>query len=408
MMASIRITHTHTDGTILTGSAKGDGVWEIAKAKGWSYRPVPGIFIRGSRDHHPQSWRIEQTKRALEAAGHTVTVELDDKARPTADVEADRDEQLADRQDALRDKADRLGGQAAGRLAAERAILDMIPPGQPILVDHYSAPRHRRDLARADNHRRKGMELQDRSREAARKAAGSEAWQRLRKSGPTTERRIQGLEADRRQIERYLAPCELSGRRTKEGTNGRTVRCAFCGTEDLTITDRQIPEHRDPRRGDLAWGEQRLAEIDDQLGYWRAYLQALIDAEVYRQWGPDDFEKGDWIHYWGGWAEALRINPKSVTVSSGYSWNSTITYDKIDGRKKRAELTPEERAAGYVANIRDQHRERKRYAADVANALLDDGNLPELTGYQGIDQQTAEQVQADLRRLLTEGGEQSE
>jgi hypothetical protein len=37
-------------------------------------------------------------------------------------------------------------------------ILDIIPPGQPILVGHHSEGRHRRDLARVDRYFQKAGE----------------------------------------------------------------------------------------------------------------------------------------------------------------------------------------------------------------------------------------------------------
>lgn len=326
-MASIRITHTHAEGTRLTGSVKGDGVWPIAKAKGWTYRPVPGIFIRGSRDHHPQLWRIEQTAKALRDAGHTVTVELDDKARPTADVEAERAARIGDRQDALEDKAERLGGQAAGRLAAERAILDMIPAGQPVLVGHHSEGRHRRDLARADNHRRVGMELSERAEEAARKAKGSRAWQELRKSGPTTKRRIEGLEADRRKVERDMKPCPTSGRRAKEDVpDGRTFTCPRCYNE-VTITDRQVPDHG--RRVGPAWAAQRLAELDDKLSFWRAYLETLKEAGVFVEYGPDDFKVGGPILVRGRLCLVKKLNRKTVEVHTEVGMDLKYGYEDV-------------------------------------------------------------------------------
>lgn len=41
--------------------------------------------------------------------------------------------------------------KAAASFGKYRAIADNIPLGQPILVDHYSAPRHRRDIGRMDS-----------------------------------------------------------------------------------------------------------------------------------------------------------------------------------------------------------------------------------------------------------------
>lgn len=53
------------------------------------------------------------------------------------------------------DKADRCAGQHA---RARDAIMDAIPPGQPVLVGHHSERRHRRDLDRLDRHMGKAVE----------------------------------------------------------------------------------------------------------------------------------------------------------------------------------------------------------------------------------------------------------
>lgn len=405
-MASIRITHTHAEGTLLDGSVKGDGVYEIVKRHNFTwFRSIRRIGIRGSRDHHPQWHHINQAKAALEAAGFTVEVEIDDRARAAAEVERDRDEQLADRQDALDAKADRLISRGDATVAHARQLADAIPFGQPLQPpSHHS---YRADVNYRKRMRRtfeRGFATLKEGESAADRAEASRRHQAYLKTGPVTERRIAGLEADRRKIERYMAPCELSGRKTtKEGTDGRTVPCALCG-EDVTIAGRQIPEHR-RSTVDSEWAAQRLAEIDDQLGHERQRL-ADLQAGGYKKWGPDDFEKGDWVKYWGGWAEVLKVNRRSLTVPSGYSWTSTISYDKVIGRRRKAELTGQQRAAGYIAGIRRMDGEWKRYATDVLAALLAGAELPDLAGYRGldIDEQGAQDVRVDLRRLLTEGG----
>ncbi|MBW3808161.1 DUF3560 domain-containing protein [Aeromonas jandaei] len=62
----------------------------------------------------------------------------------------------ADRVDAKRERLEGRAGKAqhesAGRHAAVHSILGCIVPGQPILVGHHSERRHRRDLARVDQH----------------------------------------------------------------------------------------------------------------------------------------------------------------------------------------------------------------------------------------------------------------
>ena len=71
-------------------------------------------------------------------------------------------EEYAERQERRRERlenaADRARAEAESRFATARRIGDGIPFGQPVLVDHYSAKYHRRDLARIDTNMRKGVE----------------------------------------------------------------------------------------------------------------------------------------------------------------------------------------------------------------------------------------------------------
>lgn len=46
--------------------------------------------LLGSRDHRPNTAKIEQAAKGLSAAGFTVVVDIDDTARPVEAVEADR------------------------------------------------------------------------------------------------------------------------------------------------------------------------------------------------------------------------------------------------------------------------------------------------------------------------------
>lgn len=75
------------------------------------------------------------------------------------------------RRERLEARAARLSAEGQRSLASAREAVAGIPPGQPILVDHYSAPRHRAALKRHDQRMRKGFALMDEAAEAARRAA---------------------------------------------------------------------------------------------------------------------------------------------------------------------------------------------------------------------------------------------
>jgi hypothetical protein len=93
----ITITHTHADGTLINGSRKGDGVWEILvqlrrNGQGnWRFSRDVGLYLGQSRDKNAQTWKIDRAAEALRNAGHQVTVTVDEGERRTfAEAEAER------------------------------------------------------------------------------------------------------------------------------------------------------------------------------------------------------------------------------------------------------------------------------------------------------------------------------
>lgn len=333
-MADITITHTSEDGTLLTGSAKGDGVYEIVRAHGFRWFPsIRMIGIRGSRDHKPMTWKINAAKTALEAAGHTVTLEVNDGLRSAAEREEAKAEQLETRQDALEAKASRRAAEGEQRVSAGWGAFRQMD-GQPILVGHYSEKRHRNAIDKAENNLRKGYGLLDEAKEADRRADASRTDQSYRETGPVTERRIAKLEAERRKVERDMAPCMVSGKKVKPEGQGKTIDCRLCWNP-ITLGE-TVPDHG--RRISQAHGEQRLAELDDELAYWREHLQELVDSGRYRKWGPDDFQVGDYVSTrFGRWSRVEKVNRKTLSVPSGYSWLDKIPFDEVRGKRTKEE-----------------------------------------------------------------------
>jgi hypothetical protein len=62
------------------------------------------------------------------------------------------------RAERLREWADKREAKAGAAFDGARAIGDMIPFGQPILIGHHSERRHRRDIDRIDTNMRRGVE----------------------------------------------------------------------------------------------------------------------------------------------------------------------------------------------------------------------------------------------------------
>jgi hypothetical protein len=294
-MGTITITHTRADGTLLEGSCKGDGVLELVRPFG--FRSFPSLGCLGvirSRDKAAQRWRIDGARAALEAAGWTVDVEIDeDTARPFAEAEAEREQRVEERAERFSARAERArtASDAAYRRAHE--IADAIPAGQPILRGHHSEGRHRRAIARMDAGMRRFIdEGENAERYAGRADAARDSAER-RNDPAVTLRRIEKLEADRRRVQRSRDRCTP-------------------GSDYARELDRQ------------------LAELDEQLTHWRGII-ARAEAEGFKVWSRADFTRGDFVKYRGTWYEVLRVNPKSVTIPHIFNGVGRDVVRKDDG-----------------------------------------------------------------------------
>jgi Domain of unknown function (DUF3560) len=332
----IEITHSAAEGTLITGDFRPHT--ELVKGVGfrWSRRES-FWYLPNTRDRLPRTAIIEATADRLRQAGFTVNVTIDADMRPTAEREAARTERIEDRQNGLEIKAGKLAAESDQRYAAVRQMQDRIPFGQPILVGHHSEKRHRKDLARMTANMDKSVEAYRESKATESRLAGSVANQAHRESAPTTIRRIAKLEADLRKIERHLAgdPCSTSGRKLKADAEDRkTIHCPLCGT-DPAVVDRAVATHYYHKPAEGAFRERQLARQADhieQITYWKEHL-ASLEANGIKLWGPSDFKKGDFVNYWGGWREIVRVNAKTLSVKSDYSWTDKLPYDKVKERR---------------------------------------------------------------------------
>jgi hypothetical protein len=321
----ITITHTRDAGTLVDGTSRRDGSNVPLKSAGFRWSRQLGCwYLPHSRDNSAKSWKISAAQTALEAAGFKVTTEIDNATpgRAFADAEAERYERAERRADYHAGRAGACDSEAASRFGAEHQILDMIPPGQPILVGHHSEGRHRRHLARAESHLRAGIAAQERGEYHEQRAETAGRFQARRESVPTTLRRIEKLEAEQRLIQRRLdgSGHALYGQ-DRPAAGGYRVRL-----------------------------EARAADIAKELEYWREHVKRA-EASGAKLWSRADFTKGDFVRFLGTWYEVLRVNAKSVTIpamindgpivrkdGARCTWTDTIPYHKVKGRKSAAEV----------------------------------------------------------------------
>jgi predicted RNA methylase len=313
--ADLVIRHTHEDGTLVHGSVKGDGVYElIGPRTAARFRYFPSIKMIGipqSRDHLAKRGQIDMARKALEAAGFKVRVEIDDTPRDVRQVKADRAGRLDDRYDRLTVKATRSAAEGEARRARADQIGERFAFGQPILVGHHSERSARADQKRIhQNDQAAGAAFAKAERAAAAASVVGDA-DAYRELPAVIIRRIDRLEAELR--------------KTMHDINGTRPANDWRGAYGL---DRQ------PATG--AWLEQleaRRAFLEHQIAGDRAAL-AEHEANGYVRLTRDTVHKGDrvfWGATWGdgiGGAVVTRTNPKTVTLDRA-SYPRTLPYEQI-------------------------------------------------------------------------------
>lgn len=296
----ITISHTHADGTLVEGTSKGDGTAAILKAN--RFRWFPSIKTWGvaqSRDHLAKRWQINAAADALRAAGFEVTIEIDDTPREVTEVKADRAERLEGRQEALEAKAERNGAEAEQRFARASEIA-YGRNGQPRLAGHYSCKAWDADQKRIENNDRLGGVAYGKAKHYEAAAAVVGKADAYRERPDVTIRRIEKAEAELRRI-------------------ARTIAGATFGLSDK------------PAGGWLESLEAQRAFTEHQLEADRAALKAAEDAG-YRCHSRETIHVGDVISTGrGAWGrgEVARVNAKTVSVKTQYSWTDKVRYEEI-------------------------------------------------------------------------------
>ena len=234
----------------------------------------------------PWTPQIEDTLR------HTYGVALEEENVDLRAVAADRAAHYAQ-------WADNAAERHEAAVAAEHAILDRIPMGQPIQVGHHSEGRHRRDLARADGHARRAYDEMQRSEKWAGRA------------GDTVRR------AERR----YTAE-QLTGRiGLLEVAQRRHRRREAEHREQLAVN----PFDRDAGNG-ADWNRRMMAFLDRRIAYARQLLEEAEAAaagdvaasvaarralEIEVGGAVSDSTPGGDTAFW---YQVVRVNAKTVTV----------------------------------------------------------------------------------------------
>lgn len=175
----------------------------------------------------------------------------------------DEDTSLTERAE---ERAERFGDYRESRQedarqaqAAVSRITDGIPMGQPILVGHHSERHARKDAERIENGMRKAVRMWETAQYWKHRAAGAVAHAKYKELPSVRARRIKGIEADKRRVERAIAES--------------ASKLKLWSVEDLTLEQaRKIANYANP--GVCKQSEERF-------GYWTAYDVLQPDGERY-------------------------------------------------------------------------------------------------------------------------------
>ncbi|MGS2807770.1 DUF3560 domain-containing protein [Nocardia sp. MW-W600-9] len=361
--APLTISHTAEEGTLLEGTVRDDGTYEVMlgvrKAIGhWRWaRSLQCWIVVSSRDRQPKQYHIDYAAEKLREAGYTVEVDIDHTARATEDAEADRADRQADRVDALRDKASRKDAKAATAEAAHQRAHDQLPPfGEPIKIGHHSERRHRNAIDKAWTAFGRSVEAGRDATRAHNRAESAAHTTEQRYSPRTVANRIEGLEAEQRGDQRVL--------------DGHTRRF-LDGRGEVYQTETTTPATGDYRERVLA----RMTQREKDIAYWKQVRQTQIDQGQTPGWGRDDFTVGDFVRAHGStWRQITRVNAKSVSMVN-FSLSPLLLHTIVAKMTGHRWITTDDTVRFHdVTAVMSEAQARERFPDIFAD--LDASDLP--------------------------------
>lgn len=338
------------------------------KAAGFIWAPKQELFVRAA-------WTPQAEGLLLELCG-----EIDDEDKSLTE----RAEERAER---FEDYSDRRAEDAEHARKAVSAIADNIPFGQPILVGHHSEKHARKDAERIHNGMRRAVSMFEQSRYWKDRAAGAIRAAKYKERPDVRARRIKGLEADKRKMERSKKEGEMFLKLwnklddpksiTKDGQPVTiTERAKFISGRDhiskcFTLAEypREAPASQyegsmglwSALDGGIITAEQAreisipahertirycdrwIAHLDNRLSYERAMMEESGGTATDKT-GP---EKGGAVVCWAsprnGWSIIVKVNKVSITImdnwgNGGPDFSRTIPLDKIKKIMTAAEV----------------------------------------------------------------------
>ncbi len=358
-------------------------IYARVKAAGFKWAPQQELFVA-------PMWTPEREDLLIELAG-----EIDDEDTSLTD----RAEQRAER---FEDYSDKRAADAESARRAVAAIADNIPLGQPILVGHHSERHARRDAEKIESGMRRAVKMWRTSEYWTQRAAGAIRHAKYKERPDVRARRIKGIEADLRKLDRTdkevaatLRLWELvdlpekwkpkpdGSQLTREERAAYVAGRVHCsvnrrhpaghywsaydvlrlpaseryeGVPVMTIDD-VIADVRKSHARATAYRARWREHYENRLAYERAML-ADAGGTAADKTGP---EKGGGCRCWasprGGWSYIQKVNKVSVTVldnwgNGGRNFTRTIPFDKLAALMSRAQVD-QARSEGRLADVED-------------------------------------------------------
>ncbi|MGW9402283.1 DUF3560 domain-containing protein, partial [Streptomyces sp. NPDC055642] len=190
--------------------------------------------------------------------------------------------------------------------ARHEAAVERLPEGgEPIKIGHHSEKRHRRDTERAWSTLGTAVHAQRDAESAQEAAATAAATTGARYNPVTVGNRIDRLAAQIRKYERQLA----------------------APVYDPDTGYRPATEREQARRRRRL--EPAIAEARDNLAHWQGVRAQQIEDGTVTHYGPHNVAKGDEVKIGHWWRRVARVNAKSVSVETDYSWTDRAPWHEV-------------------------------------------------------------------------------
>jgi len=354
------------------------------KAAGFKWAPKQELFVA-------PMWTPGREDLAIELCG-----EIDDEDKTLAERAEERAERFEEYTEKRTADAERAQKAVAG-------IVEHIPLGQPILIGHHSERHARKDAERIENGMRKAVKMWDTAKYWQARAAGALAHAKYKELPAVRARRIKGIEADLRKLDKqdkesaatlrlwelvdmpdkwkpredgttltreeraaYIAGREHAGFYVARGENGQTwsaydvlrlpAQERYKAAPVMTI-DEVMAKIKAAAERATAHRARWRAHYNNRLEYERAMLAEAggtvadqrkpeVGGAVLSLWGPR-----------GGWAYIKKVNKVTVTIQ--HRWNDggrvfdhKEPFDKLRDVMTRAQVE-EARAQGRIKEAPD-------------------------------------------------------